>query len=75
MENKEIYRELLTDLQFKVAFEHGTEPPFKNEYYDNKKEGIYVSIASGEPLFHSKDKFDSGTGWPSFTKPIEGSPV
>ena len=49
----------------------GTEPPFKNEYWDNKKPGIYVDIVSGEPLFISTDKYDSGTGWPSFTRPLE----
>ena len=54
-----------------MAYEHGTEPPCRNEYYNNKKEGIYKSIASEEILFSSKDKFDSGTGWPSFTKPAE----
>lgn len=61
----------LTSLQYKVTQEEGTEPPFKNEYWDNKKEGIYVDIVSGEPLFGSKDKYDSGTGWPSFTKPLK----
>lgn len=64
-------REKLTPLQYKVTQKNGTEPPFKNEYWDNKKEGIYVDIVSGEPLFISLDKFDSGTGWPSFTKPLE----
>ncbi len=61
----------LTPLQYKVTQKEGTEPPFRNEYWDNKKEGIYVDIVSGEPLFNSQDKFNSGTGWPSFTRPLE----
>ncbi len=64
-------KEKLTPLQYKVTQEEGTEPPFKNEFWDNKEEGIYVDIVSGEPVFSSLDKFDSGTGWPSFTKPID----
>lgn len=61
----------LTPMQYKVTQEDGTEPPFKNEYADNKKPGIYVDIVSGEPLFSSFDKYDSGTGWPSFSRPLE----
>jgi methionine-R-sulfoxide reductase len=64
-------RKRLTPLQFKVTQEEGTEPPFKNEYWNNHREGIYVDVVSGEPLFSSKDKFESGTGWPSFTRPLE----
>ena len=62
---------MLTDIQYKVTRENATEPPFKNEFWDHKAESIYVDINSGEPLFSSLDKFDSGCGWPSFTKPIE----
>jgi peptide methionine sulfoxide reductase msrA/msrB len=64
-------RKKLTKIQYEVTQKNGTEPPFKNEYDNNKKEGIYVDIVSGEPLFSSLDKYDSGTGWPSFTKPLE----
>lgn len=64
-------RQKLTPLQFKVTQEEGTEPPFRNEYWDNQQPGIYVDVVSGEPLFSSLDKFDSGTGWPSFTRPLE----
>jgi peptide methionine sulfoxide reductase msrA/msrB len=63
-------REKLTPLQYKVTQEDGTENAFNNEYWNNKKEGIYVDVVSGEPLFISIDKYDSGTGWPSFTKPL-----
>lgn len=63
-------RKKLTPLQYKVTQEEGTEPPFNNDYWDNKKEGIYVDVVSGEPLFSSRDKYASGTGWPSFTRPL-----
>jgi peptide methionine sulfoxide reductase msrA/msrB len=64
-------KKMLTDEQYKVTQCEGTEFAFKNEFWDNHKAGIYVDIVTGEPLFSSKDKFDSGTGWPSFTQPID----
>lgn len=64
-------KEMLTSKQYEVTQEKGTEPAFKNEYWDNEREGIYVDLVSGEVLFSSKDKFKSGSGWPSFTKPLE----
>jgi methionine-R-sulfoxide reductase len=63
-------RQSLTPLQYKVTQDEATEPPFHNPYWDNHQEGIYVDIVSGEPLFSSLDKYESGTGWPSFTKPL-----
>ena len=68
-------KELLTPEQYSVTQNEATERPFKNAYWDNKKEGIYVDIVSGEPLFSSHDKFKSGTGWPSFTQPLVNSHV
>lgn len=62
---------MLSPIQFEVTQKEGTERAFDNAYWDNKREGIYVDIVSGEPLFSSRDKFDSGTGWPSFTRPLE----
>ncbi len=73
--SKEELQNKLTHLQFKVTQENGTEKAFNNEYWNNKEEGIYVDIVSGEPLFSSLDKYDSGTGWPSFTKPLESENV
>jgi peptide-methionine (R)-S-oxide reductase len=69
--NKEELKKVLTPIQFKVTQENGTERPFENEFWNNKGDGIYVDINSGEPLFTSLDKFDSGCGWPSFTKVVE----
>lgn len=68
-------RQKLTSMQYRVTQEEGTEPAFNNEYWNNKHPGIYVDVVSGEPLFSSLDKYDSGTGWPSFTKPIEQDSV
>jgi peptide methionine sulfoxide reductase msrA/msrB len=68
-------KKTLTPVQYEVTQQAGTEPPFKNEYWDNHQPGIYVDVVSGEPLFSSLDKFESGTGWPSFTKPLEKSNV
>jgi peptide methionine sulfoxide reductase msrA/msrB len=64
-------KQKLTPVQYDVTQHEGTEPAFRNEFWDNHAEGIYVDVVSGEPLFSSLDKFDSGTGWPSFTKPLE----
>ena len=72
---KENLKKTLTPLQYKVTQEDGTESPFKNEYWDNKKPGIYVDIVSGEPLFSSLDKYDSKTGWPSFFKPLKSENI
>lgn len=69
--DKSNLKDKLSSIQYKVTQKDGTEPPFKNEYWDNKQDGIYVDVVSGEPLFSSKDKYKSGTGWPSFTKPID----
>ena len=68
-------RALLTTLQYEVTQHEGTEPPFSNAFWNNKREGIYVDIVSGEPLFSSLDKYDSGTGWPSFTQPLESENI
>jgi len=65
------WKKLLTPIQFRVARQQGTEPPFQNEFYNNHADGVYFSVCSDTPLFDSRDKFESGTGWPSFTKAIE----
>lgn len=68
-------REMLDDIQYQVTQKDGTERPFENPYHDEKRSGLYVDIVSGEPLFASTDKFDSGTGWPSFTQPVAPTAV
>ena len=72
---KEDLKNRLTDMQYYVTQESGTEPPFRNEYDAHYEEGLYVDIVSGKPLFSSHDKFDAGCGWPSFSKPVEASEV
>ncbi len=74
-EDKSHLREKLTDSQYQVTCNGGTEPPFDNEYWDHKEEGIYVDVISGKPLFASTTKFDSGTGWPSFSDVIDAEEV
>ena len=73
--SQEELKKKLTPLQYEVTQNDGTEPAFRNEYWNNHRPGIYVDVVSGEPLFSSKDKYDSGTGWPSFTRPLEGANV
>ncbi len=73
--SREELKKVLSPLSFKVTQEDGTEPPFDNKYHDNKQAGIYVDIVSGDALFSSLDKYDSGTGWPSFFKPIEAANI
>ncbi|MDR7075408.1 methionine-R-sulfoxide reductase [Neobacillus niacini] len=70
MKNKEQLKQELSPMQFEVTQNNGTEPPFRNEYWNETRDGIYVDLVSGKPLFSSLDKFDAGCGWPSFTKPI-----
>ncbi|MGM0854348.1 MAG: peptide-methionine (R)-S-oxide reductase MsrB [Bacillota bacterium] len=73
--SKEDLKKTLTPEQYDVTQKSGTEPPFRNEYWNTFEEGIYVDIVSGKPLFSSKDKYDAGCGWPSFTKPIDEEEV
>jgi methionine-R-sulfoxide reductase len=68
-------RQQLSPQQYEVTQHEGTERPYSNEYWNNKKDGIYVDVVTGEPLFSSRDKYDSGTGWPSFTRPLESENV
>lgn len=68
-------RQKLSSIQYNVTQHEGTEPPFSNEYWNEKHPGIYVDVVSGEPLFSSLDKYDSGTGWPSFTQPLESENI
>jgi len=73
--NQDELKQKLTPMQYEVTQNNGTEPPFRNEYWNDLREGLYVDIVSGKPLFSSRDKFDAGCGWPSFTKPIEEAEV
>lgn len=73
--NKDNLKETLTPMQYNVTQQNGTEPPFHNEYWNEEADGIYVDVISGKPLFSSRDKYDAGCGWPSFTKPIQEAEV
>ena len=73
--NPETLKQTLSPMQYKVTQKDGTEPPFRNEYWDNKEAGIYVDVVSGEPLFSSNEKFKSGTGWPSFYAPLDAENI
>ncbi len=73
--DKEERLKTLTPLQFEVTQENGTEPPFDNAYWNNHREGIYVDVVSGEPLFSSRDQYDAGCGWPSFTRPLDAGQI
>ncbi|MDQ0189739.1 methionine-R-sulfoxide reductase [Alicyclobacillus cycloheptanicus] len=73
--DKQALKERLTPLQYEVTQHSATEPPFRNEYWDNDRDGIYVDIVSGKPLFSSRDKYDAGCGWPSFTRPLHDDEI
>lgn len=73
--SEEELKKKLSPMQYHVTREHGTEPPFRNEFWDDHREGIYVDVVSGEPLFSSRDKFDSSCGWPSFSRPIRNDEI
>ena len=73
--NKDKLKQELTPIQYEVTQNNGTEPPFRNEYWNETRDGIYVDLVSGKPLFSSLDKFDAGCGWPSFTKPVQEEEV
>ena len=73
--NKDERLKQLTPIQYQVTQLNGTEPPFRNEFWDNTRDGLYVDIVSGEPLFSSRDQFDAGCGWPSFTKPLDAAAI
>jgi peptide-methionine (R)-S-oxide reductase len=75
MKNRENLEKNLSPMQYEVTQNNGTEPPFRNEYWNEFNDGIYVDIVSGKPLFSSKDKYDAGCGWPSFTKPIQDEEI
>ncbi|MEF7562954.1 MULTISPECIES: peptide-methionine (R)-S-oxide reductase MsrB [Bacillus] len=75
MKNKQNLEKNLTPMQYEVTQNNGTEPPFRNEYWNEFNDGIYVDIVSGKPLFSSRDKYDAGCGWPSFTKPIQDEEI